>query len=68
MTRPARFAGFVPVGFLACAAAIAVATLVGGWTVSGSQSFTGYGISAEAVAPHYVDVPTGYGIDEVDVR
>jgi hypothetical protein len=68
MTRPARIAGFLPVGFLALAAAIAAATVVGGWTVRGSQPFTGYGISAEAVEPHSVSIPTGYGIDEVDLR
>jgi hypothetical protein len=44
MARASRFVGFVPVGFLAVIAAIAAATVLGGWTAESARASSGYGI------------------------
>lgn len=68
MSRPAHVAGFVPVGFFALTTVLAAATVVGGWAGMEPQPAAGYGIVAHSVERHPLPAPSGYGVDEIEVR
>jgi hypothetical protein len=68
MARASKFVGFVPVGFLAFTAALALVTVLGGWTADTAEATTGYGIAGSVVTAEVGQVSSGYGIDEVGRR
>jgi hypothetical protein len=68
MARASRIVGFVPVGFLAVTAAIAAATVLGGWTAESARASAGYGIGwSQAEAP-VLEARTVAGPDQLTHR
>ena len=69
MARASKFVGFVPVGLLAFTAALAVATVVGGWTAdTRAVRRSATASPPTAWSPISCMPVSGYGIDEVAAR